>query len=296
VRIQWPGGPATLNFFRDVTLQRRLEEQAFQSQKMETVSTLAGGIAHEFNNLLMGVQGNASLMLLDMENSHPHYRKLQNIERHVSRGGELTQQLLGFAGEGKYELTDTDLNDVVRRTSQVFARARRDIRIRRTEERNLWPVEVDRRQMEQMLLNLFINAWEAMPGGGEITVETRNAVVGQERAVTHAVSPGNYAVLIVSDMGPGIDEAIREKIFEPFFTTKEIGRGVGLGLAAVYGIVRNHGGFIEVVSQKGHGASFQIHLPCGESSRVALPPRETKETVLLVDDEETIIESAGLFR
>jgi K+-sensing histidine kinase KdpD len=154
------------------------------------------------------------------------------------------------------------------------------------EESELWPIVVDRRQMEQMLLNLFVNAWEAMSGRGEISVETRNAVVGQEQAATHAVSPGNYAVLVVSDKGPGIDEVIREKIFEPFFTTKEIGRGVGLGLAAVYGIVRNHGGFIEVISEKGHGASFQIYLPSRETSRIELQtPEPAKEAVLPADGE-----------
>jgi signal transduction histidine kinase len=140
-----------------------------------------------------------------------------------------------------------------------------------------------------MLLNLFVNAWEAMSGGGEVCVETRNAVVGQEQASSHAVSPGNYTVLIVSDKGPGIDEAIREKIFEPFFTTKEIGRGVGLGLAAVYGIVRNHGGFIELSNEKGQGASFQIYLPSRETTRVAPPAPEAKDPVFLLEDEKTII-------
>lgn len=287
VRIQWAGGsPTTLNFFRDVTLQKRLEEQAFQSQKMETVSTLAGGIAHEFNNLLMGVQGNASLMLLDTETSHPHYRKLHNIERHVEKGGELTQQLLGFAGQGKYEITRTDLNEVISRTSNVFGRARKEIRIQRTEEKRLWTVEVDPRQMEQMLLNIFINAWEAMPGGGEISIETRNVMVGQEQAMTHGVSPGKYVMLIVSDNGPGMDEEIRGKIFEPFFTTKEIGKGVGLGLAAVYGIVKNHGGFINVISEKGHGAAFQIFLPSSKDAQVESPVLKGKETVLFEGDEE----------
>ncbi|MEW6669645.1 MAG: ATP-binding protein [Thermodesulfobacteriota bacterium] len=267
VRIQWEGGPATLNFVRDVTLQHRLEERAFQSQKMEMVGTLAGGIAHEFNNLLMGIQGNASLMLLDMETSHPHYRKLRNIERHVTRGGELTQQLLGFAGEGKYEISRTDLNDVVSKTSDVFGRARKGIRIQRTMEKDLWPLAVDQRQMGQMLLNLFINAWEAMPGGGDLSIETRNVVLGEEQAAAHGVRPGRYVMLRVSDTGPGIDEKIRAKIFEPFFTTKEIGKGVGLGLAAVYGIVKNHGGFINVISENGHGATFQIYLPSSETSQ-----------------------------
>jgi two-component system, cell cycle sensor histidine kinase and response regulator CckA len=267
-----------------------LEERAFQSQKMEIVGTLAGGIAHEFNNLLMGIQGNASLMLLDMETSHPHYRKLHNIERHVARGGELTQQLLGFAGEGKYEITRTDLNDVVSKTSDIFGRARKGIRIQRQVEKELWPLEADQRQMEQMLLNLFINAWEAMRGGGDLSIETRNVMVGEEQAMTHGVSAGKYVLLTVSDSGPGIDEKIKGKIFEPFFTTKEIGKGVGLGLAAVYGIVKNHGGFINVISGNGHGATFQIYLPSLEAAQVESPVQKGKGTVLLVDDEEMIID------
>ena len=166
VRIVWEGKPATLNFVRDITEKKRLEVQYLQAQKMEAVGTLAGGVAHDFNNLLMGIQGHASLMLLDLSPQDPHYKMLKTIEEQVKSGADLTWQLLSFARGGKFEAKPADLNDLVKKTSTLFGRTKKEISIQSSFQQDLWPVELDRGQIEQVLLNLYVNAWQAMPGGG----------------------------------------------------------------------------------------------------------------------------------
>jgi len=283
---------------RDVTERKRLEYQLMQAQKMESIGTLAGGIAHDFNNLLMGVLGNISLMLIGREEQDKDYGRLKNIEQYVMRGSELTKRLLGFARGGKYEVRTTDLQGFLTRSADMFGQTKKEILIHRKFQQDLWPAEVDQGQMEQVFLNLFVNAWQAMPGGGHLYLEGINVELGEEDVKPHGIETGRYIKLTVSDTGIGMDEDIRAKIFDPFFTTKDRERGTGLGLASVYGIVKNHGGFITVESEKGEGTSFHIYLPASFKSM-----KKAKEmsknvthgagTVLLVDDEEMIIQVAS---
>jgi two-component system cell cycle sensor histidine kinase/response regulator CckA len=296
VLISWEGRPATLNFLRDITEKRHLEAQLRQAQKMEYLGTLAGGIAHDFNNLLMAIQGNVSLMLLRKDPADPDYRRLKNIEEYIQSGAELTRQLLGFARGGRYAVRPTDLNELLKKISDMFGRTRKEVSIHPKYQEGIWPVEADRGQMEQVLMNLYINAWQAMPGGGELFLETENVELGRGFVRPYGVRPGRYVKVAITDTGVGMDEKTLERIFDPFFTTKEMGRGTGLGLASVYGIVKNHGGIINVQSKKSEGATFMIYLPASEGEVVKdEEPREEvlrgEETILLVDDEEMIIDA-----
>ena len=293
--FQWNGTSATIHFFRDITTQKKWEAEYFQAQKMEAIGTLAGGIAHDFNNLLMGLQGNASLMLLDLDPSHPFYPRLKNMEAIVQSGAELTRQLLGFARRGRYEVRPTDLNDLLRKTSELFGRTRKEIRTRHHLAEGLWTVEADRGQVEQALLNLFINAWQAMPKGGELNLQTENITLDENYIRPFKINPGDYVKISITDTGVGMDEETRKRIFEPFFTTKEMGRGTGLGLASVYGIVKNHGGLINVYSELKRGTTFTLYFPAlkaglPEEKKSPGPLLTGRETVLLVDDEEVILE------
>jgi PAS domain S-box-containing protein len=295
VPITWEGRPATLHFARDLTQEKKLEAQFQMAQKMEAVGTLAGGIAHDFNNILMGIQGHISLMLFDLDSSHPHYESLKKIEEQMKSGANLARQLLAFARRGKYEVKATELNQIVQRSSSMFERTKKEIKVFRKYQEKIWPVEVDRNQIEQVLLNLYVNAWQAMQEGGNLYLETQNITLGPDYIKPFAVQPGRYVRISVRDSGVGMDKKTADRIFEPFFTTKEMGRGTGLGLASVYGIVKNHGGFITVYSEAGHGTSFHIYLPASEmeiAEEKKLPGEILggKETVLLVDDEETIVE------
>jgi len=294
VFIEWEGREATLNFIRDTTEKKKLEAQFFQAQKMEAVGTLAGGIAHDFNNLLMGIQGHTSLMILDVDPSHRHYKMLKSIEEQVKSGADLTWQLLSFARGGKYEVKPTDLNAIIKKTSSMFGRAKKEISIYKNFQQDLWPVEVDRGQIEQVLLNLYLNAWQAMPSGGLLSLETKNVTLDEDYAKPFYVKPGNYVKISVADTGVGMDEKTQRRIFEPFFTTREMGRGSGLGLATTYGIIKGHGGVITVYSEKGHGTTFNIYLPAsGEKAEKEAKPAEEllrgQETILLVDDEEVVL-------
>ncbi|HPC47154.1 MAG TPA: response regulator, partial [Deltaproteobacteria bacterium] len=192
-----------------------------------------------------------------------------------------------------YETKPTHLGEFLRKSSDLFGRTRKEVSINYAYQDGLWIVDVDRPQMEQILLNLYMNAWQAMPEGGEILVDLHNVVLDDQAAAHRGMKPGRYVRLTVTDTGVGMDEKTRERIFEPFFTTKDRSRGTGLGLASVYGIVRNHGGFIEVLSQPGQGTSFMIYLPASDSEPVTETPstqsiRTGRETVLLIDDEDMI--------
>jgi len=298
ILITWEGRHSTLNFLRDITQQKQLEEQLQHAQKMEAIGTLAGGVAHDFNNLLMGILGYTSLMLMHTEKTDPHYEKLKRIEQQVESGAELTKQLLGFARGGKYEVKPADLNDLVKQSSEMFSRTKKEITIHGKLQPELCRVEIDRGQIEQVLLNLYVNAWHAMPSGGDIFLETRNIKVDEKFGILYDIQPGNYVRVAVTDTGAGMDEATQRRIFEPFFTTKELGRGTGLGLASAYGIIRNHGGIINVYSEKGHGTTFTIYLPASEKDMITdKKPAEKMirggETILLVDDEEMNIDAVG---
>ncbi len=275
--------------------RQQLEKQFQQAQKMEAIGTLAGGIAHDFNNLLMGIQGRVSLMSMDTDSLHPYYEHIQGIGTYVKSATELTQQLLGIARGGKFEVRSVDLNRLVREQNQMFGRTRKEIHIHERFQEDLWYVEVDPGQIKQMLLNIYVNAWHAMPGGGDLFVQTENVVIEEKDLPIQQAKPGKYCKISVTDTGVGMDEATRERIFDPFFTTRELGRGTGLGLASVYGVIKNHGGLIEVFSKKGHGATFDIYLPSSDA-QVVQAQADSEEvltgsgTVLLVDDEEIILD------
>ncbi len=293
--VPYMGKTAIQAVFIDVTETEQLEKQFQQAQRMEAIGTLAGGIAHDFNNLLMGVLGNISLILMGKKGGEEDYERLKNIERYVLRGSELTKRLLGFARGGKYETRATDLGEFVERSLEMFARTKKEIRTHYEVEEGLWPVEVDHGQMEQVLLNLFVNAWQAMPDGGELFVECRNTLLTDGIVGPHSLKSGRFVQLDVRDTGMGMEEDIRVRIFDPFFTTKERGIGTGLGLASVYGIVKNHGGFVTVDSEIGTGSSFHVYLPASirepEVEREAYDEiKEGIETVLLVDDEEMVVD------
>ena len=261
---------------------------------MEAIGTLAGGIAHDFNNLLMGIQGRVSLILMHTDSDHPHYAHLTGIEDAVEKGADLAKQLLGLARGGKYEVRPTNLNDLVKSSSEMFGRTKKEIRIHKKYQQDLWVVEVDRGQIEQVLLNLYVNAWQAMPGGGDLYLETKNITLNKQYTKALDMEPGNYVELSVTDTGVGMDEATRKRVFEPFFTTREMGGGTGLGLASAYGIIKNHGGMITVDSEPAQGATFNIYLPGSDKEvpKEKAPSEEVSEgteTVLLVDDEDMIL-------
>ncbi len=294
-KVQLSQGRVLLTIFVDMTRQKQLEAQLQQAQRLESIGTLAGGIAHDFNNLLMGIQGRASLMLADLDPSHPHHEHLRSIEAHVRSASDLTRQLLGFARGGKYEVKPVDLNALVRRSADMFGRTRKDIRIVMDLMDRLPAVEADQRQIEQVLFNLFVNASHAMVRGGEIRIQTGDMLLDEKAADSHQADPGRYAHFTVADTGVGMDQATLQRIFDPFFTTKEMGRGTGLGLASAYGIVKNHGGFIEVSSAPGRGSVFCVHLPVTDRD-VEVPAAVERDlstgsgTVLLVDDEDVVAE------
>jgi len=275
--------------------RKKLTKQLQQAQKMEAIGTLAGGIAHDFNNLLMAIQGNVSLALFDMEPSHPQHRILANIEKLVRSGADLTSKLLGYARKGKYESRPMRLNDLVRETSETFGRMRKDITIFRDLTEDLKNVVADKGQVEQVLLNLFVNAADAMPTGGKLILKTRNVTHQDIPDKGYTVKPGSYVMLTVGDTGVGMDKDVITRIFDPFFTTKKMGRGTGLGLASAYGIVKSHNGYIDVTSEKDQGSVFYIYLPASEQRPQAVPePRRKPEggigTILLVDDEDSVME------
>ena len=261
---------------------------------MEAVGTLAGGIAHDFNNLLMGIQGYASLILLKTDPKHPHYMNLNSIEQLVQNGADLTKQLLGFARDGKYDVKSTNMNEIARDTIRMFGRTKKEISIYEEYEEAIWPVEVDQGQLQQVLLNIFVNAGQAMIGGGDLTLVTKNVILGAQDAKVFGLPPARYMRTSVSDTGVGIDEGTRQRIFEPFFTTKEFGHGTGLGLASAYGIIQNHQGTIAVDSQVDEGTTFHIYLPASEKGIKDEKPffeydHNGPQTVLLVDDEDYIL-------
>jgi len=302
VLIDWEGRPATLNLITDITERMQaeeekklLEDRLQQADKMEAIGTLAGGIAHDFNNLLMGMQGYASMTLMNLSQNDPNYERLKRIEEQVRSGADLTSQLLGFARGGRYEVKTANMNEIIEKSSSMFGRTKKEITIHRKSEKDLWGVEIDRGQMEQVFLNLFVNAWQAMPGGGDIYLETQNDLLNGEQALFYSLKPGKYVKITVTDTGTGMDVKTKERIFEPFFTTKGMGRGTGLGLASVYGIIKGHEGMITVYSEPDQGTTFTIYLPASEKQ---IPREETPtdeivmgtETILLIDDEKIVME------
>jgi two-component system cell cycle sensor histidine kinase/response regulator CckA len=279
--------------------RHKLEAQLRHAQKMEAVGILAGGIAHDFNNLLQAIQGYADLLLLDREKSGRGYEELQQILRATHRGSELVRQLLTFSRKVESKLRPIDLNREIQQTEKLLVRAiPRMIEIELHLAEGLKIVHADSVQLEQVLMNLAVNSKEAMPEGGKLTIGTRNVHLDKDYCDDHlGAKPGHYALLTVTDTGQGMDKATLAHIFEPFFTTKDLGRGTGLGLATVYGIVKNHGGYIMCYSEVGQGTTFKMYLPVveqvpEETYRPQVDPMVAggDETILLVDDEESVRE------
>ncbi len=278
--------------------RRKLEIQFQQAQRFEALGTLAGGIAHDFNNLLMNIQGNASLMLIEIENTHPYFEPLQKIQNQVKSGAQLTRQLLGYARKGKFNVKPVDLNQILEESAETFGRTRKEITIQQDFDDALFAIEADRGQIEQVLLNLYVNAADAMPRGGNLFLKTRNMSHLNIKSNQYNPQPGNYVQLTISDTGTGMDKSTLERIFDPFYTTKEMGQGTGLGLASVYGIIKSHDGYIDVESEKGQGTSFSIFLPASEKEIEAPAEAVAKlikgsETLLVVDDEDLVLNVAA---
>ena len=249
------GEPYVSGIGRDVTERvqakkqlKLLREQVAHAEKMKAVGVLAGGVAHDFNNLLMAIQGNASLMLLTADTRQSHWERLKNIEKYVQQGADLTRQLLGFARKGKYEVKPTEINRLLEDELRFFLETHKELVIEKHYQEGLWTVDVDRGQIIQAFMNLFINAWQAMPGGGELHVQTQNITVDEHQAHFYQVEPGKYVKISIRDSGVGMDEATLDRIFEPFFTTKEMGRGTGLGVG---------------ICLRYHKESWRFHL-CGD--------------------------------
>jgi len=285
--------PGFYGVARDITYHKKLEQGMLNAKKMEAIGTLAGGIAHDFNNILMGIMGHTSLLLSTNKPGSRNYEKFKSIEQHTQSGADLTKQLLSLARGGKCDIQAEHINDIVEKTTTLFGRTKKEISLHCTLQEDICTVEVDHNQIEQVLLNMYVNAWQAMPQGGEIHIETREKRFDKPEADRLGLLHDSYAEISVRDTGTGMDEETRERIFEPFFTTKEEGKGTGLGLASAYGIIKNHGGTIHVSSEKNKGSTFTIYLPESDK-RVAREEKlqdelvEGSGTILLVDDEEEI--------
>lgn len=241
----------------------------------------------------MGIQGNVSIMLLDSHVEHSHYQRLKRIEEQIENGADLTRKLLGYARKGRYRIKPLDLNQLIRETSQAFGRTRKKIIIHMDLSAELFPVEVDQGQVEQALLNMYVNASDAMPKGGNLRLSTRNATEKDMKSDVYNPKAGDYVMLAIADTGAGMDKETCERIFEPFFTTKDMARGAGLGLASVYGIVKSHDGYIDVESEIGGGTVLKIYLPrTSKQPQARCPVAERADrpvkTVLVADDEELV--------
>ena len=299
--IIWEGKPATLNFLRDISDQKQLEAQLHQAQKMEAVGTLAGGIAHDFNNLLQAITGYTQLLLINNDENAAGYKELKQIQSASERAAQLIRQLLAFSRKVEINRQPLDLNHEIKLARAMLERTiPKMVEIELGLDENLKKINADAVQIEQVILNLGLNAADAMSEGGKLIIETSNVTNKNSFHQTDfKISPGEYVVMTVADTGHGMDQETILHIFEPFYTTKEFGRGTGLGLASVYGIVKSHGGYITCQSGCGQGATFKIYLPGidheGDVHKTKTPDIPTHggaETILVVDDETAVLELA----
>jgi PAS domain S-box-containing protein len=290
-------GPALLVMMQDVTERKQLEEQLRQAQKMEAIGQLAGGVAHDFNNILTVITGLSNLLQMDGSLAPDQSEKVEQIILAADRAAQLTRGLLAFSRRQVMLPRHADLNQIVHQVQKFLARTiGEDIHFKAVLKETPLPVTVDSGQIQQVLVNLATNARDAMPRGGELTLETDCQQFNEDFVERHGYGiPGRYAVITLSDTGCGMDEETRSRIFEPFFTTKEVGRGTGLGMAIVYGIIRQHNGFINVYSEPGRGSTIRIYLPITQYSEGAAQekkekkaPRQGTETILLAEDEASV--------
>jgi PAS domain S-box-containing protein len=294
----------TICMVEDITEHKRLENHFLQSQKMETVGRLAGGIAHDFNNILTVIKGYSQLLLNELSEDHPLRDNVEEIRKSTERAENLTRQLLAFSRRQVMEMKVIDLNDLLKNLEKMLCRViGEDIELTTLLAEDLGRVKFDPGQIEQVILNLAVNARDAMPSGGKLTLETADVELDEAYARSHiSVVPGQYVSLSVSDTGGGMPPEVKDRIFEPFFTTKGKGKGTGLGLSTVYGIVKQSGGNIWVYSEPGKGTTFKIYLPRVEEEVDALPRRDEpsdlpkgNETILLVEDDSSVRDLAVRF-
>ncbi|HEY2459461.1 MAG TPA: PAS domain S-box protein [Candidatus Acidoferrum sp.] len=303
-QLKYAGRAVHLVVAQDISERHQLEEQLRQAQKMEAIGRLAGGVAHDFNNLLMVIKGHTEMLLNVLPASNDISRKIEQIDRSADRAASLTRQLLAFSRMQVLQPRVINLNGIVEEMGKLIPRLiGEDVELVIRTSRDIGSIRADASQMEQIIMNLAVNSRDAMPGGGRLIIETSNAELDATYNTTHPiVKPGRYILLAVSDTGTGMDAATQAHIFEPFFTTKEQGKGTGLGLATVYGVVKQSGGFIWVYSEVGKGTSFKIYLPRvdeavdkgGMIHPLADVPRGT-ETVLLAEDEQDVRDVAREF-
>ena len=293
--IEIGGQTVQLAVLMDVTGRRELEEQLRQAQKMEAVGMLAGGVAHDFNNLLTIINGYSQLLLNNLGPKDPNRHFAEQIMKAGDRAAGLTNQLLAFSRRQVMQPKVLDLNQLVTGLTAMLRRLiGEDIDLRLTLREGTGRVSADPGQLEQVLMNLVVNARDAMPSGGSLTIETANVTLDDHYANRHiAIKPGSYVMLAVSDTGSGMDEETKNRLFEPFFTTKAPGKGTGLGLSTVFGIVKQSGGSVEVYSEKGNGSSVKVYLPRVDQKLPTDQERRRKhqkgsETILLVEDDEMV--------
>lgn len=294
--IETDGNVLIQSFLRDITEKKRLQEQLLQSQKMESIGALAGGVAHNFNNILTAILGNAEL-LEDFEDLDDELliKRVTNIQNSAKRAGMLVSKLLSFARRDTFEIVPLNLNDVINETLLFEGVLGKKIRMNTELQDDIPTVEGDRNQLEQIIMNLMVNARDAMPDGGLVTIKTGEIEIGDKHVLPTYIPPGGYVLLTISDTGCGIPEEITDKIFDPFFTTKERGKGTGLGLSTIYGIVKDHKGYITVQSDVGKGTTFDVYLPAsGKPVKEIIKPQlfsvDGHENILVVDDEEDVLD------
>jgi PAS domain S-box-containing protein len=294
--IETDGNVLIQSFLRDITEKKKLQAQLLQSQKMESIGALAGGVAHNFNNILTAILGNAELLedFEDLDDASL-MKRVNNIQNSAKRAGMLVSKLLSFARRDTFEIVPLNLNDVINETLLFEGVLGKKIRMNTDLQDDIPTVEGDRNQLEQIIMNLMVNARDAMPDGGLITIKTGEIEIGDKHVLPAYIPPGKYVLLTISDTGCGIPEEITDRIFDPFFTTKERGKGTGLGLSTIYGIVKDHKGYITVQSDVGKGTTFDVYLPAsGKPVKEIIKPQlfsvDGHENILVVDDEEDVLD------